>query len=78
MPTPAFVIGEKGDPISLYLEDVFTVMANLAGIPAISVPMGTVEIAGKQLPLGMQFMAPHGGEDRLFNIAAKVSGEAVY
>jgi len=72
MPTPAFKIGAKGDPLSLYLEDVFTVTANLTGMPAISVPMGSVEREGKQLPVGIHFTAPHQAEDRLFKI-----GEAV-
>jgi len=72
MPTPAFKVGEKADPMSLYLEDVFTVMANLTGIPAISVPMGTVTVEGKELPVGIQFMAPHGGEERLLALARVV------
>jgi aspartyl-tRNA(Asn)/glutamyl-tRNA(Gln) amidotransferase subunit A len=72
MPTPAFRIGEKSDPLSLYLEDVFTVLANLTGMPAISVPMGTVERAGKQLPVGIHFSAPHQAEDRLFAVARAV------
>ncbi len=73
MPTPAFRIGEKADPVSMYLEDAFTVMANLAGIPAISVPMGTVTVDGTELPIGIQFMAPHGAEERLFTIAEKLA-----
>ncbi len=77
MPTPAFVIGEKADPVSLYLEDMFTVLANLTGIPAISVPMNNVEKDGVSLPVGIQFMAPHGGEERLCAIAKTVTGEAV-
>ncbi len=62
MPTPAFKIGEKNDPLALYLEDIFTVMANLTGMPAISVPMGTVEKEGKALPVGIHFTAPLGAE----------------
>lgn len=72
MPTPAFVIGAKADPLSLYLEDVFTVTANLTGMPALSVPMGTVAYDGKQLPVGIHFIAPEQTEERLF-----VAGEAV-
>lgn len=68
MPAPAFKIGEKGDPLSLYLEDVFTVPANLTGNPAISIPMGTVEQDGKQLPVGLQLTAAHGDEEGLFAI----------
>ena len=69
-PTPAFNIGEKSaDPLSMYLADIFTVSANLAGIPAISVPSGTAERAGKHLPLGIQLMAPYGADKELFRIA---------
>ncbi len=75
MPTPAFTIGAKADPVSLYLEDVFTVMANLTGTPAISIPMESIVENGKELPAGIQFSAPHGGEERLFNIGALVRGE---
>ena len=75
-PTPAFKIGEKkGDPLSLYLEDVFTVFTNLTGNPAISVPMGTVKREDKKLPIGIQFVAPHFGEERLFTIGQNVTGE---
>lgn len=66
-PSPAFKFGEKsGDPVAMYLEDVFTVTANLTGMPALSVPMGTVEREGKQLPVGMHFTAPHQAEETLF------------
>jgi len=72
MPAPAFVIGAKADPLSMYLEDLFTVTANLAGIPALSVPMGTVSYDGAQLPVGLQLLAPHGAEETLFAIGASV------
>ena len=75
MPSPAFMIGEKYDPLALYLEDVFTVTANLTGMPAISVPMGTVEREGKQLPIGIQFTAPRGADARVFTIGAAITGE---
>ena len=66
-PTPAFKIGEKAaDPLSMYLGDIFTVTANIVGVPAISVPCGTVAREGKDLPLGFQIMAPHFREDVLF------------
>jgi aspartyl-tRNA(Asn)/glutamyl-tRNA(Gln) amidotransferase subunit A len=78
-PSPAFVLGEKNDdPVSMYLEDIFTVTANLTGMPAISVPMGTVARDGKELPVGMHFTAPHGDEAVLFTIGAAVTGETVY
>jgi len=72
MPDVAIKIGEKSDPLSLYLEDIFTVTANLTGVPAISIPMGTVEREGRKLPLGIQFMASHGQEDLLFEIGRKI------
>ncbi len=75
-PTPAFKLGEKtNDPLQMYLEDIFTVPANIAGIPAISVPSGFASIEGKELPLGIQFFAPHGGEERLFSIGRICTGE---
>jgi len=72
MPTPAFKVGEKSDPLSLYLEDTFTVLANLTGMPAISVPMGTVEKEMNQLPIGIHFTAPHQMEDTLFTLGSAV------
>lgn len=77
-PSPAFKFGEKSDPVSMYLEDVFTVTANLTGMPAISVPMGSVERDGIMLPVGMHFTAPRGGEETLFKAGACITGEAVY
>ncbi len=74
-PMPAWKIGEKGDPLSAYLADIFTVTANIVGIPALSVPSGFVDVDGKKLPLGIQFMAPHGGESVLFDIGKKFFGE---
>jgi aspartyl-tRNA(Asn)/glutamyl-tRNA(Gln) amidotransferase subunit A len=69
-PGPAFKIGEKiNDPLELYLEDIFTVPANLAGIPAISIPCGFKEIGNKKLPLGLQLFANHGSEKYLFDLA---------
>ncbi len=68
-PSPAFKFGEKSDPVSMYLEDVFTVTANLTGMPAISVPMGSVDRDGVSLPVGMHFTAPKSREDRLFAAA---------
>ena len=66
-PTQAFKVGEKsGNPLEMYLSDVFTVSANIAGIPAISVP---ARQSGKSsLPIGIQFLAPWFREDVLFNI----------
>ena len=65
-PTPAWTIGAKsGDPLQTYLEDIFTVPANLAGIPAISIPQGKSK-AG--LPVGVQLCAGHFREDKLFQL----------
>ena len=75
-PGTAFKIGEKiNDPLSLYLEDVFTVPANIVGIPAISIPGGEVSKDGVSLPLGLQIMAPHDCENILFHIGKKFKGE---
>lgn len=74
-PTPAFKIGEKTDPLAMYLADIFTVPANLTGAPAISVPAGAVDRDGQTLPVGIQFIGPHAGEDRLFDIGARFCGE---
>jgi aspartyl-tRNA(Asn)/glutamyl-tRNA(Gln) amidotransferase subunit A len=74
-PTPSFKIGEKAaDPLSMYLADIFTVTANLVGVPAISVPCGNVDREGKALPLGFQIMAPHFREDLLFQLGKQVEG----
>lgn len=67
-PTPAFKIGEKSDPLEMYLADIFTVTANIVGVPAISIPSGTASIGGKNLPLGIQLMSPHTHEETLFKI----------
>ncbi|HYE23470.1 MAG TPA: Asp-tRNA(Asn)/Glu-tRNA(Gln) amidotransferase subunit GatA [Candidatus Paceibacterota bacterium] len=77
-PSPAFKFGEKSDPVSMYLEDIFTVTADLTGMPAISVPMGMVERDGVALPTGIHFTAPKGAEEHLFRISADVTGEALY
>jgi aspartyl-tRNA(Asn)/glutamyl-tRNA(Gln) amidotransferase subunit A len=72
-PGPAFKIGEKiEDPLSLYLEDIYTVPANLAGIPAISIPAGVKKINDKDLPLGLQLFANNGREDLLFDLACRL------
>ncbi|MBD3655285.1 Asp-tRNA(Asn)/Glu-tRNA(Gln) amidotransferase subunit GatA [Marinobacter sp.] len=65
-PTPAFKQGEKNtDPVSMYLEDVFTIAINLAGIPAMSVPAGFVD----GLPVGLQIIGDYFSEARLLNAA---------
>jgi aspartyl-tRNA(Asn)/glutamyl-tRNA(Gln) amidotransferase subunit A len=68
-PTTAFKLGEKtSDPLSMYLSDVFTISANLATIPAISIPCGK-DSAG--LPIGMQVMGPAWSEDLIFRVCAR-------
>lgn len=74
-PSVAPKLGEVADPLSMYLLDIFTVTANLTGNPAISVPMGTVERDGTQLPVGIQLTATHGGEDTLFRVGKELRGE---
>lgn len=64
-PTPAFPIGEKADPISMYLCDLYTININLAGLPALSMPAG---LKGK-LPIGVQLIGNHFEEARLLNAA---------
>ncbi len=72
-PTPAFKIGKNtSDPIQMYLEDVFTVTANLVGVPGLAVPTGFTEEEGKKLPLGVQCMAAHEREDILFHIGKDI------
>lgn len=64
-PTMPWKIGEKfSDPLSMYLSDIYTVTANLAGIPGLSVPIGLIE----GLPVGMQIMGPHFSEGKLFQV----------
>ena len=65
-PSTAFRIGEHGDdPLSMYLEDVFTLPANLAGVPGLSFPVGS---DSQGLPVGMQLMGPHFREELLFQV----------
>jgi aspartyl-tRNA(Asn)/glutamyl-tRNA(Gln) amidotransferase subunit A len=70
-PTPARRLGAfAGDPLHEYLSDIFTLSANLAGIPGISVPCGTTDFdGGTNLPVGLQILGPHLGEAKLLQIA---------
>jgi aspartyl-tRNA(Asn)/glutamyl-tRNA(Gln) amidotransferase subunit A len=75
-PTPAFKIGSKtSDPLAMYLEDIFTVSANIIGVPALSVPHGTATRDGLALPVGFQLMAPELGEATLFALGKVLTGE---
>jgi aspartyl-tRNA(Asn)/glutamyl-tRNA(Gln) amidotransferase subunit A len=72
-PTPAFRIGEKtADPLAMYLADIYTVGANLAGIPAISIPAGFVEREGVKLPVGFHLMGHWFRDDSLLDFAEAV------
>jgi aspartyl-tRNA(Asn)/glutamyl-tRNA(Gln) amidotransferase subunit A len=68
-PTPAFAIGAKADPLSMYLSDVYTANANIAGICAISVPAGFVTVNGTKLPLGVQLQCQAFDEMMMFRAA---------
>ncbi|MBI5904647.1 MAG: Asp-tRNA(Asn)/Glu-tRNA(Gln) amidotransferase subunit GatA [Deltaproteobacteria bacterium] len=69
-PTPAFRLGEKtGDPLTMYLSDIFTIPCNLAGIPGISVPCG---LSAEGLPIGAQLLSNHFREETLFSAAGAV------
>jgi aspartyl-tRNA(Asn)/glutamyl-tRNA(Gln) amidotransferase subunit A len=66
-PTPAFAIGEKvDDPLAMYLNDIYTVTANLAGVPGISVPCG---LSSERLPIGFQLLGPYWSEPMLLKLA---------
>ena len=63
-PFPAFKLGEKTDPLAMYLTDIFTVAVNLAGLPAISIPCGKV---GK-LPVGLQLIGKPFEENQILEL----------
>ncbi|HEU5237231.1 MAG TPA: Asp-tRNA(Asn)/Glu-tRNA(Gln) amidotransferase subunit GatA [Pyrinomonadaceae bacterium] len=66
-PTPAFRFGEKvDDPLAMYLNDIYTVTANLAGVPGISIPCG---LSSEGLPIGLQLLGPHWSEENLLRLA---------
>ncbi len=69
-PTTAFEIGAKKDPVSMWLSDYFTVSANIAGIPAISLPFGTDESG---LPIGMQLQGPMWSDELLMSTAGRLA-----
>jgi len=72
-PTPPFKIGEKvNDPFQMYLSDIFTVPANLAGLPAISVPCG---FSAEGLPVGIQLLGNHFAEEKILQVAYNFESE---
>jgi aspartyl-tRNA(Asn)/glutamyl-tRNA(Gln) amidotransferase subunit A len=71
-PTTAFKIGERvDDPLKMYLSDIFTIPANLAGLPAVSVPCG---VDKSNLPVGLQLMAKPFAEEKLIRVAHAFEG----
>jgi aspartyl-tRNA(Asn)/glutamyl-tRNA(Gln) amidotransferase subunit A len=69
-PQVAWRFGEKGDPLTMYLADVFTIPVNLAGNCAISLPCGFQEVDGVRLPVGLQIIGDYFAEAKLFKAAA--------
>jgi len=66
-PSTAFALGEKvDDPLAMYLNDIYTVTANLSGVPGISVPCG---LSAERLPIGFQLLGPYWSEPKLFKLA---------
>jgi aspartyl-tRNA(Asn)/glutamyl-tRNA(Gln) amidotransferase subunit A len=71
-PVVPWKFGDKADPVAMYAADIFTVPVNLAGTPAISVPIAPVERDGTQLPVGFQLIASHRNEEALFQIGRDI------
>jgi len=72
-PFPAFKIGEKGsDPLSMYLADIYTVSANLAGVPALSIPAGGIPSGSGKLPIGLQIIGNYFEENKVLSIAGEM------
>ncbi|HWU82013.1 MAG TPA: Asp-tRNA(Asn)/Glu-tRNA(Gln) amidotransferase subunit GatA, partial [Methylophilaceae bacterium] len=68
-PSTAFRTGEKtSDPVAMYLEDLYTIAVNLAGLPGMSIPAGFAEVDGKQLPVGLQVIGNYFDEARMLDI----------
>ena len=68
-PELAWKLGSRtNDPLKMYLADLYTVPANLAGLPALSVPMGYLEDQGEKLPVGIQLMGNKWSDQKLLNI----------
>jgi aspartyl-tRNA(Asn)/glutamyl-tRNA(Gln) amidotransferase subunit A len=75
-PTTAFKLGEKtDDPLQMYLEDVFTVPLNLAGLPGMSIPCG---VDSQNLPIGLQLIGPPFSEQKLLDVAHVFAGASPF
>ena len=72
-PEPGFGLGEVSDPLSMYLQDVYTVTGNLAGLPGVSVPIG---LSANGLPLGLQLIGQPWGEADLLAAAEVLESRA--
>ena len=73
-PEPAWKIGSKvSDPLKMYLSDLYTVPANLAGLPAVSVPLGMVKEGEESLPVGIQAMSKQWSDLELLDFASKIN-----
>lgn len=70
-PNPAFRVGEISDPVTMYLEDIYTIAVNLAGLPALSIPAGFIndKEKGNNKPIGLQLIGNYFAEDKLLNVA---------
>ena len=70
-PNPAFCVGEISDPVTMYLEDIYTIAVNLAGLPALSIPAGFTndKATGDNKPIGLQLIGNYFAEDKLLNAA---------
>lgn len=72
-PTPAFLLNERTDnPLSMYLADIYTVAVNMAGLPALSLPIGYVKKKGSVLPIGLQLIGPKKEDARLLSVGRGV------
>lgn len=74
-PSAAFEVGSQQDPISMYMNDVFTVPASLAGLPAMSVPSG---LSTNGLPLGLQVIGKQFDEENVLKVASNIEDQAKF